>query len=52
MDDNESETKMYWIILIIVITAIMSALIYLFGKYILLPWAVEYFRSKVGILWT
>lgn len=52
MDDNESETKMkmYWIILIIVITAIMSALIYLFGKYILLPWAVEYFRSKVGIL--
>lgn len=51
MEDNESETKMYWIILIIVITAIMSAIIYLLGKYILLPWAVENFRSKVGILW-
>lgn len=48
--ENEDDTKMYWIILIIVITAIMSAIIYLFGKYILLPWAVEYFRSKVGIL--
>lgn len=50
MEDNESETKMYWITAIIVITAIMSAIIYLFGKYILLPWAVEYFRRKVGIL--
>lgn len=48
--EDENDTKMYWIILIIVITAIMSAIIYLFGKYILLPWAVEYFRSKVGIL--
>lgn len=48
--EDENDTKMYWIILIIVITAIMSVIIYLFGKYILLPWAVEYFRSKVGIL--
>lgn len=48
--EDENDTKMYWIILIVVITAIMSAIIYLFGKYILLPWAVEYFRSKVGIL--
>lgn len=50
MEDNESEIKMYWIILFIVITVIMSALVYLFGKNIILPWVSEYFRSKVGIL--
>lgn len=50
-DEDENSTKLKWIILIIIITSIISFVLYLVGKYIILPWVIEYFRSKVGILW-
>lgn len=49
-NEDENDTRLKWIILIIIITSIISFILYFVGKYILLPWAIEYFRSEVGIL--
>ena len=49
-NEDENDTKLKWIILIIIITSTISFILYFVGKYIILPWVIDYFKSKVGIL--
>lgn len=50
-DEDENDTRLKWIILIIIITSIISFVLYFVGKYIILPWVIDYFNSEVFGLW-